>query len=67
MTQNPLYKKPSQIKPMVLGAAIGITATIFAYCSLWSVRHWKAISVTVQNPDAVAQIAQVSVVYEIKK
>lgn len=52
---------------MVLGAAIGITATIFAYCSLWSVRHWKAISVTVQNPDAVAQIAQVSVVYEIKK
>lgn len=53
---NSLYRVPAHWSGFIKGLFTGAFAVILAIAVNWSVAHWKAVVVTIQNPEVVADL-----------
>lgn len=52
---NPLYRN-DYVRGYIKGLVTGMLAVILAVALNWTIKHWKAVLVTVQNPEVVADL-----------
>lgn len=63
---NPLYRVPSYWVGYIKGLLTGIFAVLLAISVNWTVQNWKAVVVTIQHPEVVADL-QVDTRLTLKK
>lgn len=63
---NPLYRVPGYWVGYIKGLLTGMTVVILAISANWCIKNWKAIQITVSNPEAVSTL-KFQTSYEVKK